>query len=131
MIDIDYFKLFNDTYGHLAGDECLKKVAATITGLIKRSMDFAGRYGGEEFAVILPATDELGAMAVGEKIRAAIEAQAIPHQRSYLGGMVTVSIGAAVMIPNSTTESAVLVDAADQALYTAKSSGRNRVVLAE
>lgn len=131
MIDIDYFKLFNDTYGHLAGDECLKKVAATITGIIKRSMDFAGRYGGEEFAVILPTTDEQGAMAVGEKIRAAIEAASIPHQRSYLGGIVTVSIGVAVMVPNSTTEPVLLVDAADQALYTAKSSGRNRVVLAE
>ncbi len=131
MIDIDYFKLFNDAYGHLAGDECLKKVAATINGIIKRSMDFAGRYGGEEFAVILPATDEHGAMTVGEKIRATIEAAAIPHQRSYLGGVVTVSIGVAVMLPDLTTEAVLLIDAADQALYTAKSSGRNQVALAE
>jgi diguanylate cyclase (GGDEF)-like protein len=131
MIDIDYFKLFNDTYGHLAGDECLKKVAATINGIIKRPMDFAGRYGGEEFAVILPATDEQGAMTVGEKIRLTIEVAAIPHKRSYLGGVVTVSIGVAVMIPKVTTDAVLLIDAADQALYTAKSSGRNQVILAE
>lgn len=130
MIDLDYFKRFNDCYGHLAGDECLKKVAVTINGIIQRATDFVGRYGGEEFVVMLPATDADGAMRVGEKIRAAIETLAIPHQQSSLGGVVTVSIGVAVMFPIGAVEVTVLVEAADQALYAAKSAGRNRVVMA-
>ena len=129
MIDLDFFKLFNDTYGHLAGDECLKTVAAAIRRMIQRQTDFAGRYGGEEFSVVLPATDAAGARQVGERIRREVEALAIPHQCSLLGGVVTVSIGVAAKIPARDEPVQALVEAADQALYQAKAAGRNRVVL--
>jgi len=129
MIDLDFFKLFNDTYGHLAGDECLKKVAVAIQSMIKRTTDFVGRYGGEEFAVILPATDVSGAMRVGEKIRVAVEMLAIPHQCSLLGGVVTVSIGVASRTPERHSKAVVLLEAADQALYRAKLAGRNQVAI--
>jgi len=131
MIDLDFFKLFNDTYGHLAGDECLKKVAVTIQNMIKRTTDFVGRYGGEEFAVILPATDASGAMRVGEKIRVAVETLAIPHQCSLLGGVVTVSIGVASRVPARHSKATVLLEAADQALYRAKLAGRNQVAISD
>ncbi len=131
MIDLDFFKLFNDTYGHLAGDECLKKVAVTIQCMIKRTTDFVGRYGGEEFAVILPATDASGAMRVGEKIRFAVETLAIPHQCSLLGGVVTVSIGVASRVPERHSKATVLLEAADQALYRAKLAGRNQVAISD
>ena len=129
MIDLDFFKLFNDTYGHLAGDDCLKTVAAAIRRMIQRPTDFAGRYGGEEFSVVLPATDAAGARQVGERIRREVEALAIPHQCSLLGGVVTVSIGVAAKIPARDEPVQALVEAADQSLYQAKAAGRNRVVL--
>ncbi len=129
MFDIDYFKLFNDTYGHVAGDECLKKVAAVLKNTIKRTTDFASRYGGEEFVVVLPATNSQGAMKVAEKIRIAIEGLEIRHEKSTLSPFVTVSAGVAAVVPDGNTTSTLLVDAADQALYRAKEAGRNRTVL--
>lgn len=131
MIDIDHFKLFNDNYGHLAGDECLKKVAAALPAIARRPADFVARYGGEEFAVILPETDASGAMMVAEKIRAAVEALQIPHARSPIHSYVTVSAGVAACIPAGQTAAQSLLDLADQALYGAKQAGRNRVWLAE
>ena len=129
MIDLDFFKLFNDTYGHLAGDECLKTVAAAIRRMIQRPTDFAGRYGGEEFSVVLPTTDATGAQQVGERIRRAVESLAIPHQCSLLGGVVTVSVGVAAKVPARDESVQMLVEEADHALYQAKAAGRNRVVL--
>lgn len=130
MLDIDYFKMFNDTYGHLAGDDCLKKVAAVLKTKIERTTDFASRYGGEEFVVVLPVTDEHGAMIVAEKIRSGVEALKIKHEGSLAGGFVTVSAGVASGIPKREGTATILVDAADRALYQAKVEGRNRVVAA-
>ena len=127
MLDIDYFKLFNDTYGHVAGDDCLRKVAGILTATIQRTTDFASRYGGEEFVLVLPATDEQGALTVAEKIRCRVEALAIPHEKSPLAGVVTVSIGVATIMPLRDSDAGLLMTAADQALYRAKTAGRNQV----
>ena len=127
MLDIDYFKLFNDTYGHVVGDDCLRKVAGILTATIRRTTDFASRYGGEEFVVVLPATGEQGALMVAEKIRRGVEALAIPHEKSPLAGVVTVSIGVAAAVPMRDSDAGLLMTAADQALYRAKSAGRNQV----
>lgn len=127
MLDIDYFKLFNDTYGHIAGDDCLRRVAAILTATIQRTTDFATRYGGEEFVLVLPATDEPGALTVAEKIRCRVEALAIPHEKSPLAGVVTVSIGVAAAVPTRDSDVGLLLAAADRALYQAKTAGRNAV----
>ncbi|MHC1761192.1 MAG: diguanylate cyclase [Negativicutes bacterium] len=131
MLDIDYFKLFNDTYGHIAGDACLKKIAEVLTNTIKRATDFASRYGGEEFTVVLPNTDERGAMTVAEKIRSEVALLAIPHETSPLGGVVTVSVGVATVVPSLGIKESKIIEAADLSLYQAKAAGRNRVVSAE
>ena len=130
MADLDWFKAFNDTYGHPAGDGCLSAVAAAIVASIRRPGDVAARYGGEEFAVILPGTDADGAFAVAEAIRAAVRAAAILHEGSPLG-VVTVSLGVAVRKGGDGTASEAVVAAADRALYAAKDAGRDRVVLSE
>jgi diguanylate cyclase (GGDEF)-like protein len=127
MLDIDYFKLFNDTYGHVAGDDCLRRVAGILTATIRRTTDFVSRYGGEEFVVVLPATSEQGALTVAEKIRRAVEALAIPHEKSPLAGVVTVSIGVAAIVPMRDSDVGLLLTAADRALYQAKTAGRNAV----
>ena len=127
MLDIDYFKLFNDTYGHIAGDDCLRRVAGILTATIQRTTDFATRYGGEEFVLVLPATDEPGALTVAEKIRCRVEALAIPHEKSPLAGVVTVSIGVAAAVPTRDSDVGLLLAAADRALYQAKTAGRNAV----
>jgi diguanylate cyclase (GGDEF)-like protein len=127
MIDIDYFKPFNDTYGHQAGDNCLQRVAKAINGVVHRPGDLPGRYGGEEFVVVLPQTDAAGAALVAEKMRAQVAALRIPHANSRASDRVTISVGAAAMIPPEKSEPAVLIAAADQALYRAKREGRNRV----
>lgn len=123
LIDIDFFKAFNDKYGHLAGDECLKAVAQLIEKTLTRPSDSVARYGGEEFAVILPETDVDGAVHVAENIRLAVEQQSIPVD----GGSVhvTVSIGAAAKKPQPQNEQQELIAVADQSLYIAKSAGRN------
>ena len=127
MLDIDYFKLFNDTYGHIAGDDCLRRVAGILTATIQRTTDFVSRYGGEEFVLVLPATDEQGALTVAEKIRCRVEALAIPHEKSPLAGVVTVSIGVAAAVPTRDSDVGLLLAAADRALYQAKTAGRNAV----
>lgn len=127
MLDIDYFKLFNDTYGHVAGDDCLRRVAGILTATIRRTTDFVSRYGGEEFVVVLPATSEQGALTVAEKIRRAVETLAIPHEKSPLAGVVTVSIGVAAIVPMRDSDVGLLLTAADRALYQAKTAGRNAV----
>lgn len=128
MIDIDYFKIYNDTYGHQAGDECLKIVACTIKDALHRPGDIVARYGGEEFAIILPDTPATGAATVAENLRLAVESAALPHIGSKLPSKrVTVSLGVACMIPTEANSSKDLVNMADQALYGAKAGGRNRV----
>lgn len=128
LCDIDNFKLYNDTYGHLAGDRCLRKVAQTISKVIKRPADLAARYGGEEFAIILPNTDEVGAEFLAQKIRLQIEALAIPNINSSINHYLTLSLGVASCIPKIDLDFNVLVAAADRGLYQAKKLGRNQVV---
>lgn len=129
MIDVDHFKLFNDRYGHLAGDECLRNISAIITDNIKRPGDLAARYGGEEFAVVLPGTDYVGAFLVAEKIRRSVQQAGIQHSEGA-EGLVTVSLGVAAYNPASQARPNDLLDAADKALYVAKASGRNMSVIA-
>lgn len=129
LIDIDYFKAFNDANGHQAGDDCLRTVAATIAANARQEGDLAARYGGEEFAVILPRTDYKRALAASDRIRSAVEALAIPHPGSAADSVVTVSVGVATAMAASggTIEMPHgLLQAADTALYKAKAGGRNR-----
>ncbi len=125
MLDIDFFKAYNDTYGHQGGDSCLKQIASVINETLGRSTDFLCRYGGEEFCIILPDTDEAGAKVVGEKVRKAIEKLEIPHAGSVILPWVTISVGTATMILTVYTSSQDLISKADKALYKAKSNGRN------
>lgn len=127
MLDVDYFKRYNDCYGHQAGDLCLVKVASSAALAVKRSSDLLARYGGEEFAVILPHTDAAGAIAVAESIQKAIRDLAIPHQQSDVSEIVTVSMGIATVIPSLGTSPDELVALADRALYDAKQLGRDRI----
>lgn len=129
MIDVDHFKLFNDQYGHLAGDDCLKSVAATIKNSIQRPGDLAARYGGEEFAVVLPGTDAAGAMVLAEKIRLAV-AQLELAQEGGMTSRVTISIGVSAIPPTQGDLPEDLIAAADKALYLAKASGRNLCITA-
>ena len=129
MIDVDHFKHYNDRYGHLAGDRCLREVTGAIAGVAQRPMDFVGRYGGEEFVVVLPDTDLAGALHVGEKIRLAVELEQIPHEGNP-HRVVTVSIGCAASVPAMDQRSARLLESADTAMYQAKEAGRNCVRLA-
>jgi diguanylate cyclase (GGDEF)-like protein len=125
--DIDFFKPYNDTFGHQEGDECLRKVAMAIRAQVKRPADLAARTGGEEFFLLLPGTDQDGALAMAENIREAIASLAIPHPASPIASVVTVSLGVATMVPPASTEASLFIASADQALYHAKGLGRNRV----
>ncbi len=124
--DIDFFKPYNDYFGHLEGDECLKKIAQTIRAMVKRPADLAARTGGDEFLLLLPATGNEGALAMAESIRSAIAALAIPHPASPIASVVTMSLGTATMVPAADLEPKQLITGADQALYQAKWEGRNR-----
>lgn len=127
MVDVDYFKNFNDSYGHLAGDECLRRIATTIKNIVMRAPDMAARYGGEEFAIILPETDHHGSAAVAEQIRKEIEEFAFPHPASDIAEHVTVSLGAVTVFTAGVSSPEAIVSLADEALYSAKEKGRNRV----
>lgn len=129
LLDVDHFKSFNDTYGHQAGDDCLRAIAFAVQAAVHRPGDVAVRYGGEEFAVLLPRTDEAGAAAVAEGIHAGVAALRLAHAGNP-HGRVSVSIGAALVRPMAGTPPGALVRAADQALYRAKDGGRNQTVLA-
>lgn len=126
MCDIDYFKSYNDTYGHLLGDETIKKIADVLRQAAKRSSDLAARYGGEEFTLILPNTDQKGALVVAEKIRRNIENLKIPHKKSRISQYVTISLGTATAIPQPFSDCINLIQMADQSLYQAKLNGRNQ-----
>lgn len=126
MIDVDYFKSYNDTYGHQAGDACLRRVATAISECVQRTVDVAARYGGEEFAVILPNATLSGAMIVAERIRSAVEKLDLSEPGMH-GAKITISIGVANVTPMQAGGFKNLVSAADAALYHAKRGGRNRV----
>ena len=127
MIDVDYFKAFNDTFGHLAGDEALGKVAGAIRGSCGRPSDLPARYGGEEFALVLPNTSPGGARLVAEKLRQSVVALNIPHTSPHANACLTVSIGLATHVPSIGSQCRQLILAADKGLYQAKASGRNQV----
>lgn len=129
MVDIDWFKKYNDCYGHQAGDECLRRFARILSATVSRSGDVVARYGGEEFVFFAPATDAEAALRMAQTICEELEAAALPHAFSILG-CVTASIGVAVVVPSEGQESAALIHAADASLYLAKKQGRNRAVLA-
>jgi diguanylate cyclase (GGDEF)-like protein len=127
MIDVDFFKDYNDTYGHQNGDSCLKQVADTLKSETKRAGDLVTRYGGEEFAVILPVTPIEGAAIVAEAMRGSVEALNIEHSQSQVSRCVTISLGVATAIPSRNSSLVALIAAADRALYQAKREGRNQV----
>ncbi|HIJ60671.1 MAG TPA: diguanylate cyclase, partial [Nitrospirae bacterium] len=129
MIDVDYFKLYNDYYGHSAGDECLKKVAQTIKLTLLRPADFVARYGGEEFVCLLPDTDETGALHTAKKILKAIIDLKLPHPTSLVSNHVSVSIGISNVMASIHSDPSIVLLEADKALYKAKDRGRNNVVL--
>lgn len=130
MMDIDYFKTYNDSCGHLAGDDCLRAVAQSLHASLGRAADFVGRYGGEEFLAILPETDQDGALVVAREILKNVANLAIPHPVSPLEGKVTISIGVATALANRDQQPDDLLQTADKALYQAKQEGRNRIVAA-
>jgi len=127
LVDVDHFKPYNDRYGHPAGDECLRRIAAVLGRTLLRAGDLVARYGGEEFAAILPLTDVDAAMAVAERMRRSVEALAMPHGATPLG-IVTISGGVAASRPDPGTDPLDLVARVDAALYEAKATGRNRIV---
>ncbi len=132
MIDIDYFKKYNDLYGHQAGDKCLQNVANVFLPAARRPLDFVGRYGGEEFVVVLQGSIEQYARECAEGLRARVEALKLPHRDSAAGGVVTISVGMAHLMPHESKRSKEgFLQLADEALYRAKERGRNRVVVSE
>lgn len=127
MLDIDHFKLYNDNYGHIEGDDCLKKVAGCLAGGMSRPADFVARYGGEEFAVVLPMTDMQGAVKVASTLLRRMAEMRIPHAHSPVADRVTISLGVATMLPDRHGAPVRLIEAADKCLYTAKQAGRDRI----
>lgn len=127
MIDVDHFKTYNDHFGHPAGDECLRRLAAVLARSVRRAGELAARYGGEEFVVVLPGVDENGALQEAERIRTEVFQLGIPHGGSSAAPVVTVSLGVAARVPQRAEGLYQLLQEADDALYQAKNSGRNRV----
>jgi diguanylate cyclase (GGDEF)-like protein len=130
MIDVDHFKSYNDLYGHVMGDACLRQIAVAAQEVLHRTSDLFARYGGEEFAAVLPNTDSRGAQLVAEQIRSAVQLCQLPHSGN-LHGVVTVSIGCATHTLTPDSVGNPLLQAADDALYEAKFAGRNRIEIAE
>lgn len=127
MLDVDYFKKFNDTYGHLAGDDCLRQIGNMLKTIDMRTSDLVARYGGEEFVVILPETEKSGVLVLAERIRKATEALSIPHSENKNEEKVTVSLGSVTVYPSALEKPEQVVGLADKALYCAKKGGRNRI----
>jgi diguanylate cyclase (GGDEF)-like protein len=137
IIDVDYFKALNDRYGHLTGDECLRKIGMTLSNAVRRPADVVARYGGEEFAIILPNLDEKSVAGVGENLRRKVLDLKIANENSTASPFVTLSVGACTRHPSQlmSTEDIIhavneMIHAADEAMYRAKRQGRNRVLLA-
>ncbi|NEP46964.1 MAG: GGDEF domain-containing protein, partial [Okeania sp. SIO2H7] len=129
LCDVDYFKFYNDTYGHQTGDECLQKVAQSLRRSVRYPGDLVARYGGEEFAIILPNTVAKDAVKVAEKIQCELYKLKIDHRTSSVSQYVTLSMGVASVVPRSELSPAHSIAAADEALYEAKKQGRDRIVL--
>jgi len=127
MIDVDHFKLYNDSYGHARGDECLREVAQTLALRVQRAGDLVARYGGEEFVVLLPGTDHASALGVGESLRSAVEALGMEHRASKVADHVTISVGVATSSPAGRGGVPGIIEAADGMLYACKTAGRNCV----
>lgn len=130
LADVDYFKAYNDCYGHQAGDDCLRQVASALRSVGRRPADLAARYGGEEFAMVLPATATDGAVDVAKQLVQAIDGMSIPHVRSGVSSTVSISQGIASIVPAQDTSPESVIELADQALYQAKQQGRNRYIVA-
>jgi diguanylate cyclase (GGDEF)-like protein len=128
MLDVDHFKLFNDTYGHVAGDDCLRKVGGAVAAAAQRPADLAARYGGEEFACILPDTDLGGAELIAEAVRQRVASLAIPHAKSSAASHVTASVGFITTFCRMDLAPTTVIAAADRNLYRAKEGGRNRAL---
>ncbi|PSO50379.1 MAG: diguanylate cyclase [Cyanobacteria bacterium SW_9_44_58] len=129
LCDLDAFKVYNDCFGHQAGDQCLQQVASAIVNVVKRPLDLVARYGGEELAVLLPYTAQIGAFQIAEQIREAVKALKLPHPHSPVSNIVTVSVGISSMVPRADCSPKTLIEMADHALYQAKALGRDRVFL--
>lgn len=127
LLDLDYFKQFNDSCGHPKGDDCLRQVAQSLKQTLKRSTDLVARYGGEEFIVLLPNTPKSGAIEVAAQLRSGVNGLAIRHPNSTISSWVTASFGVASMVPTSMVQSSELIEYADQALYFSKKNGRDRI----
>ncbi|WP_206484331.1 sensor domain-containing diguanylate cyclase [Thalassotalea sp. G2M2-11] len=127
MIDVDFFKQFNDNYGHQRGDQCLVQIAKQLKSVSKRGEDLVARYGGEEFAVLLPGIDHQHALTVAEACLASVSQMKIPHLYSKVSQLVSISIGLHTMVPERQQQCNLLIELADQSLYNAKNNGRNRV----
>jgi diguanylate cyclase (GGDEF)-like protein len=126
LLDVDYFKKYNDFYGHGKGDDCLKVIAKVLAGTVMRADDFAARYGGEEFIVVLPDTDEAGAELVGKSLLEGIRNLCVPHEESHISSHVTISIGSTTVYPKRNDKFKDYIMFADEALYTSKKNGRNQ-----
>lgn len=127
LCDVDHFKAYNDTYGHIMGDQCLRSVSAVLDAVIRRPADMAARYGGEEFALILPNTELEGALFIAQRIQQTLRARALPHPNSPAGQSVSMSFGVAVVVPQKRLQMDDLLRSADIALYQAKAEGRDRI----
>ena len=130
LFDLDFFKQYNDQYGHLRGDECLRNIAELVASVINRPGDLFARFGGEEFILLLPNTPETGAWAIAEQCRELVESLAIAHHKSSIAEVVTISVGVCSLIPEDDMTEHDMLDLTDQALYCAKDRGRNLVVSA-
>jgi len=128
MIDVDYFKQYNDHYGHLAGDDCLRQVASVLQKTLRRPGDMLARYGGEEFVAILPTTPLSGGLVIAQQLCNAVRELALPHELSGIGKFVTVSIGVTATVPDHASNPEMMIAAADALLYKAKHNGRNQVM---
>jgi len=130
MFDVDWFKQYNDKFGHLEGDECLKRIARSAQEIFSRPADTVARFGGEEFIILLPETDSGGALKVAEKLRAEIEDLHLPNPDSSVGPFITVSLGVSTIVPVVNSSPDDFIKLADEALYRAKNAGRNRISVA-
>lgn len=131
MLDIDYFKQYNDHYGHIKGDDCLKRVANILSSATRRSRDFFSRFGGEEFMLILPETDASSALKIAERCRTLIAKENIPHEKSQIETIVTVSLGVGTITPTAGDRPLDFIEQVDKRLYQAKQKGRNRIAAGE
>jgi len=129
LCDVDFFKAYNDFYGHQQGDKCLEEIANVLRSSTLRSSDFVARYGGEEFAIVMPQTDEAGAIKIATNIHNELKQRQLPHAQSNVSEYITISIGLAIVEAGQIITAKSIIKTADEALYKAKKGGRNRTTL--